>query len=166
MTMLTMILRGTPGWVWPLLAALLALGVAQSRDRQVRRGQLLALPLALLALGGWSMVPALQTAPPAVAAWLATLSAGFVFGRSQQPSSTTRWLPERQRLQLAGSWWPMALIVVIFGLRYASNVGFALHPEWRAMLAVQLPLALAFGTLSGLFLGRVWTLLAITRQSS
>lgn len=162
--MLLDILRYTPVWVWGLLAALLALGFVQSREREVRRGQLLALPLALLALGGWSMWPALEGAPPAVAGWLAALALGYTLGVRLRAPAAARWLPERERLQLPGSWWPMALIVAIFGLRYSSNVGFALHPEWRAALAVQMPLALAFGLLGGLFLGRARALLALTQR--
>ncbi len=37
-----------------------------------------------------------------------------------------------------------------------------LHPAWQAMGVVQLPLALAFGCLSGIFLGRALGLWALT----
>ncbi|MDO4723626.1 MAG: hypothetical protein Q4A97_02570, partial [Comamonadaceae bacterium] len=40
----------TPLWVWPLLAALLALGLLQTRARRVSLARALALPLAMLIL--------------------------------------------------------------------------------------------------------------------
>jgi hypothetical protein len=38
-----------------------------------------------------------------------------------------------------------------------------MHPEWRQIFALQAPLALLFGSLSGLFLGRALGLHALTR---
>jgi hypothetical protein len=70
----------------------------------------------------------------------------------------------RQRLQLPGSWLPMALIVVIFSLRYVFAVAQALNPELRGLLAVQAPAAAAFGALTGLFMGRALGLLKLTLE--
>ena len=71
--MLLQILIHTPLWVWALLAALLALGLWQRRERRVRRGQLLALPVALLALSLWSMAPGFVAQPVAAVLWLAAI---------------------------------------------------------------------------------------------
>lgn len=161
--MLLQIITYTPVWVWALLAALLALGLWQRRTRRVRPAQLLALPLVLLALGLWSMAPNFGALPLAAAAWLAALAGAAWLGTRLAPPRGTRWLAEEGRLLLQGSWLPLLLIVTIFSLRYASSVGLALHPEWRRALAVQLPLALAFGTLSGLFLGRALGLRRLAR---
>lgn len=162
--MILQVLQHTPLWVWALFAALLALGLSQRRTRQVRPGQLLVLPLALLALGLWSMAPGFVAQPVVALLWIAALAIGIALGRRLTPPAGTAWLAQTQRLQLPGSWWPMVIIVLIFSLRYASGVGQALHPEWRADLAVQVPLALVFGTLSGLLLGRSFGLLALTRS--
>ena len=160
--MVLMILSHTPLWVWLLLALLLALGLWQRRDRHVRRGQLLALPLALLALGLWSMAPGFAAQPVAALCWLGSIAAFLWFGTQLPRAAAARWLPEPQRLFLPGSWVPMLLIVAIFSLRYAAGVGQGLHPEWRGALQVQAPLALVFGALSGLFLGRAVGLLRLT----
>lgn len=164
--MLMQILIHTPVWVWFLLTALLGLGLWQRRQRRVRRGQLLALPLALLALGLWSMAPRFVAQPLLAVAWLAALMAAVQLGRRLPTPQAARWLADRQRLQLPGSWLPMLIIVCIFSLRYATGVSLALHPEWRTMLAVQLPLALAFGGLSGLFLGRALGLWRLTQGAA
>jgi hypothetical protein len=78
----------------------------------------------------------------------------------QQPGTT--WLAHAGRFQLPGSWVPMGFILFIFGLRYSSNVAFALHPEWRGTLAVQATLALVLGLISGLAIGRTIGLLRLT----
>ena len=162
--MIVAILSHTPVWVWGLLAALLALGLAQTRHRRVAPPRLLWLPLALLSLGLWSMVQGFVALPAAAALWLLALAAGVALAAGRPPRAGAKWLPAEKRLALPGSWVPMLLIVVIFSLRYATNVGMALNPAWRSAPAVLLPLALLYGGLSGLFLGRALGLLKLTRS--
>jgi hypothetical protein len=161
---ITMILSHTPTWVWGMLAALLALGLLQLRTRRVSRAQLLALPLVLLGLGLWSLAPGFAAQPVAALAWLGALAAFAALGLRLPRPAQARWLAGTQRLQLPGSWVPMALIVAIFCLRYATGVAMALHPQWRTDAAVQLTLAALFGALSGIFIGRALGLLRLTRQ--
>jgi hypothetical protein len=163
--MLIEILRYTPTWVWGLLAALVALGLLQTRPRRVARAQLLALPLALLALGLWSLLPAFTSQPLAALFWALGLAGFTALGRRLPRPAQARWLSGPQRLQLPGSWVPMGLILAIFCLRYATGVSLALHPEWRGAASVQWPLAAAFGALSGVFLGRALGLLQLTREA-
>jgi hypothetical protein len=157
------ILIHTPLWVWGLLAALLVLGVLQSRPRQVARWQLLALPLALLLLGLWSMAPGFAAQPLAAVVWLASLALGMRWGLKLPRAAATRWMPDQQRVHLPGSWVPMVIIMTIFVLRYVTGVAQAMHPEWRSQLHVQALLAVAFGVLSGVFLGRAAGLWTLTR---
>ena len=152
--MLIQIITHTPLWVWGLLTALLALGLYQSRDRQVRPLQLLALPLALLALGLSSLAPRFAAQPVLAVFWLAALGASLLMGLRLPVAAGTHWNAATQRLHLAGSWFPLVLILVIFTLRYTAAVSLAMHPAWQHDLSVQAPLSLAFGALSGLFLGR------------
>jgi hypothetical protein len=161
--MITEILSRTPVWVWGLLAALLALGLSQTRQRQVAPWRLLLLPLVLLGLGLSSMLPGFATVPASAALWLLALGACVMLNIGRPARAGTRWLPDQQRLQLPGSWVPMGLIAVIFSLRYAANVGMAINPAWRGAPEVLLPLALLYGGLSGLFLGRALALLRLTR---
>lgn len=163
--MILQILIHTPLWVWALFAALLLLGLWQRRERRVPRAQLLALPLALLALGLWSMAPGFVTQPVAGVLWLGAIAAATALGLRLPRPAAARWLADEARLFLPGSWVPLLLIVAIFSLRYAAGVGHGLHPEWRNLATVQLPLALVFGALSGLFLGRALGLLQLTRPT-
>jgi hypothetical protein len=162
--MILQILIHTPLWVWGVLSALLVLGWVQSRPRSVSRGQLLALPLALLALGLWSMWPGFAKQPVAAAVWLLSLGAFLALGLRLPIPAQVRWQAQAQRLQLPGSWFPMLLIVVIFSMRYVFAVAQAMHPALRGLLAVQAPLAAVFGALTGVFLGRALGWLALTRE--
>jgi hypothetical protein len=159
------IFKHTPLWVWALLAALLALGLSQLRQRRVAPLRLLILPAVLLGLGLWSMSGAFVKLPLVALAWLLALAAGGALGWQLPRPAAARWLADERRLLLPGSVLPLIVILTIFSLRYGSSVALALHPEWRADAAVQLPLALLFGAISGLLLGRTLRLHALTRHA-
>ncbi len=161
--MLKQILIHTPLWVWAMLLGLLTLGLWQGRTRRVRRAQILVLPLVLLGLGLWSMAPAFVALPLTAATWLLAFVASLAWMQRRAPPAAARWLATEQRLQLPGSWVPLAIILAIFSLRYGTGVSLALHPQWRSSFAVQMTLALSFGGLSGLFMGRALGLWALTR---
>jgi hypothetical protein len=161
--MILNILSHTPLWVWSLLAALLALGFSQTRQRQVAPWRLLMLPLVLLGLGLWSMSSGFRALPLTALVWIAALGAGTALLAGRPAPVGATWLPAAQRLRLPGSWMPMLLILIVFSLRYAANVGMALNPGWRHAPGLLLPLALLYGGFSGLFLGRALALLKLTR---
>jgi hypothetical protein len=152
------IVRHTPGWVWVLLAALLALGLSQLRTRRVPRWRLFVLPAVLLALGLSATAMSFRPAGPALAAWALALAAGAGFGRRRPAPAGARWDAEGRVLRLPGSAWPLVVILAVFTLRYAAGVALALQPAWRASLSVALPLAATYGAIAGLLLGRVLAL--------
>lgn len=164
--MIVEIIRHTPLWVWALLALLLALGLSQTRSRRVQPVRLLILPLVLLVLGLSSMSAAVTAQPVVGLVWAAALLASLAWAVRMKPPAGTHWDAAAGRLHLAGSWMPLVIIVVIFLLRYTAAVSLAMHPAWRSALSVQLPLALAFGSLSGLFLGRALSLWRLTRMAT
>jgi hypothetical protein len=161
--MFMQILSHTPVYVWVLLAALTTLGLLQTRRRRVAPMRLVALPAVLLGLGLWSMAPAFRALPISGAAWLAALALGAAAGLRMRLAPGTAWLDTQRRFDLPGSWMPMALVLVIFLLRYAVGVGSALHPDWRNWAGLQVSLAVTFGLLAGLQLGRTGSLLRLSR---
>ena len=160
------IVQHTPPWVWGLLSALLCLGLWQRRTRRVAPAALLALPLGLLALGLGSMLPGFITQPITALLWLAAALLALAWARRWPAPRGTRWLACEGRLLLPGSWLPLVLIIALFGLRYASGASQALHPQWSSLLAFQAPLALGFGGLAGVFLGRALGLRALARPAT
>ena len=161
--MIVIILSHTPVWVWGLLAALMALGFSQTRQRHVAPWRLLMLPLVLLRLGLWSMAPGFIALPLSALVWLAALGVGASLLAGRPAQAGAEWLPAEQSLQLPGSWLPLLLILGIFSLRYAANVGMAMNPSWRSAPELLMPLSLLYGAFSGLFLGRALALLKLTR---
>lgn len=157
------IITHTPLWVWGLLTALLALGLWQRRERRVRPFQLLLLPAMLMALGLWSMAPGFVALPVCALIWALAVAASSWLGLQLPRPRAARWLADAGQLQLPGSWVPMVIIISIFGMRYATGVSLAFNPHWRNLASVQWPLALTFGLLSGLFLGRALGLYQLTR---
>jgi hypothetical protein len=156
--MILTILRFTPAWVWLLLAALVALGVAQLRPRSLTRTRLLGLPAALLALGLLSALPGFVQRPATAVLWAAAALAAARFGRRLAPRDA-RYDPSTARWQVPGSALPLVLILCIFSVKYAVAVAWALNPAWRDATVSLSAVALLYGGFSGLFAGRAWALL-------
>lgn len=163
--MLVQILVHTPGYVWVLLGALILLGIWQARGRQVTPARLFALPLVLLGLGLWSLLGGFADQPWLGLVWLGTLALSVAIFRRLPVRAGAQWLPARGHLYLPGSWLPMVLILAIFSVRYVLGAGTALHPEWRLLPQVQVPLAIFAGLLTGLSLGRALGLLRLVRPA-
>lgn len=163
--MLMQIFTHTPLWVWALAAALLSLGLWQRRTRRVAPSALLGLPLGMLALGLWTLAPAFVLLPVTALTWLLALGGGLMLGHWLPAPRGAAWDPATRRLHLPGSWLPLLLIATIFSLRYVAAVALVLNPALRLSLAFQTPLALVFGLLGGLFLGRSLGLLNLTRAA-
>lgn len=164
--MLVEIVRHTPVWVWGLLVALLALGAAQLRARSVSPARLAALPMVLALLGLSATATSFVPPWPALAAWATALGAGAMLGLRLPRPAGAHWDAEHHLLRVPGSVVPLAIIVVVFVLRYAGAVALALHPAWRSLLAVALPLAAGYGGITGLLGGRTLGLLRLPHEAA
>ena len=130
--MIVLILSHTPVWVWGLLAALMALGFSQTRERRLSSWRLLMLPLVLLGLGLWSMAPGFRVLPLSALVWLAALGAGVALLAGRPAPAGAAWLPAEQRLHLPGSWVPM--LVGQAGSALAAELGIQRNSEQIAAL--------------------------------
>ena len=149
------VIKGTPVWVWAILAALVVLGVRQLRPRVVSRYSVLIAPVAFLFVG----LMAAGRGPVGFAVWALTLSAAAAFTFFVwQPTAGARYDASNDRLNLPGSVIPMLLMLAIFLLNYVINVVLAINPALRNELAWQIGPALILGALSGVFIGRAATL--------
>ncbi len=148
------VLAGTPPYAWLVLAALVALGWTQSRPRTMGRTRVAVLPGALLVLSFVGGVSAFGYAADAVGAWLAGVAVAIAAGPTLLPRPEAAWSVDRHSVRVAGSWWPMALIVGLFATRYVAAVSLALHPEEARDMAFAVPFCFLFGAFSGLFVSR------------
>jgi hypothetical protein len=157
------VLKGTPVWVWAILATLIILGVKQLRPRTVTRYSVLIAPVAFLFVG----LAAAGRGPVGFAVWATSLLsvAAFTFF-VWKPTGGARYDAAADRLNLPGSMIPMILMLSIFLLNYVINVTLAIHPAWRSELAWQVGPAVILGALSGVFFGRAATLYRINRAGN
>ena len=156
------IIRRTPVWVWAILAALIVLGLTQMRDRLVSRTRLMVTPigLGLYSLSGAASM--FGARPPIVAAWIAGLALAIAANRVLLWPRDAR--PDgRGNFAVPGSAWPLVLMMAIFVLRYVGAVSLAFRPAWAQEPVFSLGLALAYGTLSGLFTARALRILGSAR---
>jgi len=148
------ILERTPTWVFALLFVLLALGYVQSRDRTVRRGNVVIIPGAMIALSLYGVLSAFGDAPVGLVSWVFGVGLVVFLGRNLPGPRALSFSSETQSFSVPGSWIPLALMMAIFFTKYAVNV----------IQARQLPMATApvfvgvssfcYGIFSGVFLAR------------
>ncbi len=162
------IVRGTPAWVGLLLAALLALGYSNTRERSVPTARLVLLPLSMLGLALWGVQSAFG-ASGHLAGLLALWALGFatvlaVAWRGAAPAGT-RYDPATQRIHLPGSWVPLGLILAVFLMKYSIGVQLAMEPALAQQPGFASAVSALYGLLSGLFAARALRVLRLTRPA-
>jgi hypothetical protein len=119
--------------------------------------------------GLWGTVGAFGRSPlvaEALALWLLA-GAAIVAVLARRPARA--WYDRATRsFDVAGSWLPLALFVLVFAVRYTVAVQLALHPQLVEQRSFVLPAAALYGAFSGLFIGRAMQLwrLALRPQSA
>ena len=163
--MFTLIVQHTPVWVWGLLTALIALGLWQTRDREMTLVRVTVLPLVLIALSLSGVFSAFGHFPIAMGGWAAGVGAALTFGRQWVSVRGARWSAEAGRVHVPGSWLPLVLIVGLFCIKYFAGVNLAMHPTLATDTAFAGLCSLTYGAFSGLFLARALSLRALARPS-
>jgi hypothetical protein len=156
--MFSSILQHTPGWVWGLFTALIALGLSQTRDRDVTLLRVTILPLVLIALSMSGVFSAFGHSPIALGGWASGVGVALTFGRQFVAVRGARWLPDTGRLHLPGSWLPLVLIIGLFCVKYFAGASLAMHPALATDATFAGLCSLAYGSFSGLFLARALSL--------
>ena len=157
------ILKGTPIWVWAILAALIYLGSKQLKPRLVKRYSVLVAPVAFLFVGLMSA----NRGPISFCAWaLALVSLAVATAFVWRPANGARYEAKGDYLHMPGSVAPIFLMLAIFLLNYGINVVLAVNPALPGELMWQVAPALILGALSGVFIGRAVTLFRMNRASS
>ena len=159
-TALTQILAHVPAWVWFLLAALLALGLSQTRDRWVSAARLRRMPLAFLAFAAWSTVGTFG--------WQALTLLGFLGGlwATRQLVLASGWPgparhdAARDAYFVPGSWLPLAVMMGIFTVKFLLGMTLAMSPALAQQAGVMLGVSALNGALGSLFLARARNLMA------
>ena len=147
------ILSAIPLWVFPLLVALIAIGLRASRDRSAPVWLYYALPaLALL-----SLFRALSLGPVAVGTLAMAWLAGTALGHALQP----RWTVARSgpRIELRGEWLTMGTVLSLFIANFTAGMALGMAPTLAHGSVFGLFYGLFCGMLSGTLMGRTLSIL-------
>ena len=160
------ILQHTPVWVWGLLAALIALGLWQTRDREMTLMRVTILPLVLISLSLSGVLSAFGQFPIALGGWVAGVGVALSVGRQLVAARGARWSAEAGLLHVPGSWLPLALIVGLFCIKYFAGASLALHSALAHDAIFAGLCSLAYGSFSGLFLARALNLRSLATRTT
>lgn len=158
------IVQHTPVWVWGLLAALVALGLSQTRDREMSLARITVVPLVLLGLSLSGVFSAFGHIPVALGGWGAGFGAALAFGRQFIAVRGAAWSAQRGQLQVPGSWMPLVLILGLFGVKYLAGASLATHPALASDVAFAGLVSLTYGSFSGIFLARALALWRVAKH--
>src|SRR5471030_412737 len=163
--MLIEIFQHTPHWVWWLLAALISLGVSQTKPQQKTLRNATVIPLAMAALSFYGVVSVFAAQSIALVAWAAAMLAALSISHAAGIGSKARWLAAEQRLLVPGSWVPLVLILGLFIIKFGANVMLAMHPDLSVDRLFAVSVSLAYGAFSGIFLARGLAMWRVARQA-
>ena len=152
--MILAIVQHTPLRVWLILAGLVALGLSQTRTRELSLLRVTVLPFVLLALSLAGAANTFGVLPVALIAWMAGVSAALALPKRALATSGALWSAATQSLHVPGSWLPLVLIVGSFVIKYVAGAGLAVQPSLASNAEFARLCSLGFGAFSGLFLAR------------
>jgi hypothetical protein len=149
-------LTHTPRWVFMVFVGLLFLGYQQSRNRTVTRPALVLLPATMLGFSLYGVASSFGFSVLPFLAWAVGVAITYLLGRRLLQSPA--YPDPSGSFQVSGSWWPLAVMMGIFFVKYvtsyalARNLPFALQPSFVGCIS------LALGLLSGIFVARAVTI--------
>lgn len=159
------IISRTPTWVWLLLAALLILGLTQTRARQMTSVRATALPLVMTGLSLFGALSTFGFMPLPVGVWLIALGGSALAATAGGVWRGATWSAATARFEVPGSWLPMLIILSIFVVKFCVGVNVAMQPELKSNPQFSLFVCLIYGVFSGLFLARALNFWALLKRS-
>lgn len=157
-------LAAIPVWVPFLLAALVAAGVRLSRSREQAPAVALGLALGMGTLSLFGVVSGFGAALAPVATWLVGMAVALTLGERVVVPRGLAFVAERRRVWVPGSWWPLALMLGIFAIKFALGAAAGMGTPVSGHSAAAAAAGLALGLLSGGFAVRSLAVLRVARR--
>lgn len=152
--MLQQILIHTPAYVWAILAFLIYRGLIASTDREVEFNKLFIIPGVMLVLSVQDLAGKFGLGGMILAAWTAGAISSAAL--TLKLSGARLVLSEKAgRVQLRGSWLPLALMMGVFCIKYVAAVLLAIHPQAHQNTLFVVLVSSLFGVFNGMFFGRL-----------
>ena len=161
--MLLQILTRTPPWVFPLFLLLMAIGLWMRRERTLPVVRAVTFPLAMLLLSALGAIAGFGASATTLAGGVSGMSFTSALGYRRAKPDGVHVDAERRTVTLPGSWRPLALMMIVFFLKYAVGVMQALRMPVTNAATFSAVVCFAYGALSAGFL---WPLLVIHRISA
>lgn len=148
------IIINTPRWVFGLLLFLGVFGILQVRTRRVSIATALVMPFVMLCVSLSNQISVAGFHFLAFCAWSlgATLSALFCYKRFN--GELAYWDDASKKLVIRGSWLPLAVMLIIFGVKYFLGVATAMHLNAIQNIYFLSSLSCIQGGATGYFLAR------------
>jgi hypothetical protein len=162
--MIGAVLKGTPTWVWTMVAALIALGFSQARDRTASLARIVVMPLAMMVFGIWGTVSAFGSSAMfgyVMLVWMLVAAVALASVGIMEPPKGSTYDAASRTFSLPGSWVPMLLIAGIFLTKYVVGVDLAMQPGLARDGQYTLIVGALYGLFSGVFAGRTLRLLRL-----
>ncbi|WP_244198929.1 DUF6622 family protein [Janthinobacterium svalbardensis] len=128
-------------------------GVLASRAREVTLRKLCIIPLVMLVLSLSGVHGSFGLDGMAPFAWLTGALAGAALAWTLVDTRKIVAIPQRHSVQHPGSWLPLILMISIFCMKYAVAVTLSIAPAYAHATGFSVPVCLAYGGFSGIFLG-------------
>lgn len=162
-------LQHIPVWVFALLLGLIAMGLQQTRTRQLRSKRLLGIGIALTVftligvVQQWRHTPWLALG---LLSWAAACCASaWPLGQGAAPQGAV-YNPETRRFTVPGSWLPLALFMTIFACKFVVGMLSATAPEHLDSVQAAIGISALYGLFSGLLNARALRLLKLRNPNS
>lgn len=162
--MILSILEHTPVWVWALFCALLALGIAQTRTRQVSAARATILPILMIVLSLSTVLSAFSLVALACVTWVVGFFVSLVLAGEVMAVRGASWSSQERYFRVPGSFVPLTLILGLFVTKYMAGVVLAINPSLAANIRVVIVLSLVYGAFAGLFWARARSLRSLIRS--
>jgi hypothetical protein len=162
--MILSILEHTPVWVWALFCALLALGIAQTRTRQVSTARATILPILMIALSLSGVLSAFSLVALACLTWVVGFFVSLGLAGEVMAVRGASWSPQERHFRVPGSFVPLTLILGLFVTKYVAGVVLAVNPSLAANIRAVVVLSLVYGSFAGLFWARARSLRSLIRS--
>lgn len=158
------LLQHIPLWVFALFVGLVALGLLQTRTRQVRKRQLLSVKIALTAVTLLNVMQLWWSTPwlaIALCSWALTgLLVTWCIGQSAAPDGAS-YNTDTQRFTVPGSWLPLVLFMTIFVCKFVIGMLNAITPNAIRDLQAAIGISAVYGLLSGIVIAQIRRLLKL-----
>jgi hypothetical protein len=158
------ILLNAPLWAWLVLAGLFVLGGLQTMRRRMPLAAILILPAVMTALSLYSVGVSFADHVASLSAWGTGAAAALMLnGLMLRSPGGVRYDADAKRFELAGSFAPLALMLVIFATRFAITATAQVNPAAAASAGFVLATSATLGFLAGLFVSRALVIVTALR---